>query len=107
MLLNMNIPSESIPALLGRQGSKLKSICGIFSTEVRIYKEESALSEITISGQDLGSIEKTKSLICLAVRHYLSSTEELSNIKTLQEEPDICDAEMDIRAFFAETHSRK
>ena len=103
----MTVPSESVPALLGRQGSKLKSTCDISSTTVRINRQELALSEVTILGLDFGSIEMTKSLICLAVRHFLSSTEDLSNLENLPNEPGFSEAELDTRAFFAETRSRK
>ena len=102
----MTIPTEAVPSLLGQGGSKVRDISKVYGSKISIIKQNDVLSFINIENKCAQSVVKTKTLIEMAVKHYFSATEDLTKLERLSKVPDMADADLDAKVFWAETLSR-
>ena len=97
----MTIPSESIPAVIGHAGAKLKDIEKASGSQMHIIKQPDVLSSVEISGPNPASVEKAKKLTYIAVKHYLAAV-STQNSQPSYLKSDWHEAALDVRTFWAE-----
>ena len=108
VLGQMMVPTESIPAIIGHAGLKIKDIQKASRTNLHIIKKPDVdiLSLVEISGTDICSVERAKKLINLAVKHYFAAVSK-PNSKSSYVKSEWHEAALDARTFWAEICRRK
>ena len=103
----MSVPSEAVPAIMGRKGSKVKDTSAVFNTTIKVDKTDGPLYFVNIRADSQEAIEKTKKILVMAIKHYFASVEELPANSDIPTEPNEADALQDLKTFSFETFTRK
>ena len=102
--IKLTVPSESIPAIIGLNGSKVKDTQVKSCTTINISQQKDNLHLISITGETEQKCNLARRILLHAVKHYFASLKTESPDNTI---PGRAEALLDIHTFYTEILSRK
>ena len=103
--ITVEVPTETIPALIGLKGCKVKDTEQITCTKISFFKSEKPLSTVKILGKSLMDVEKAKKIIIIGTFHHLAQLKTPSPVRF--DRPGRQEAALDLKTFAAEINHRK
>ena len=101
MILSFNVPADSVPALLGLKGNKLKDTQMKTNTRIKFLQQSEELYNVNIQG-NISDCHLAQKLIFLGVRHHQAAVVSRTYVEY---QGDGTEVKHDIRAFIAEINN--
>ena len=103
--ITLQVPTETISALVGLKGCKVKDTELITCTKISFLKSDKPLSTVKISGRSLMDVERAKKIIIIGTFHHLAQLSIPSPVHF--DRPGRKEADLDVKTFAAEINHRK